>query len=308
MPASPSIVGIGVSVLDSICSLERFPKHGEVVRAHDRVDSIGGGITVALATAARLGSKALLIDALGDDSASDSIIKRLSDEGVETRLIERLVGETASTASIWSDLETSERTIVYCPGSACDHIEWKPLLVDTIAGASILHLNGRHPEICKRAIEVAKQHQTTISFDGGAHRYRDEILPMLRDSEVVIVARHFAACHCNSIQNSVGHEPTTAELAAILMNDLQCAIVGVTDGERGSNWVTANQTFHQPAIDTQDAIDTTGCGDSFHGAFLHGLVSGMGVRESAALAAKVASVNARSIGGLGNWSRRDVLP
>ncbi|MEL6110695.1 MAG: carbohydrate kinase family protein [Planctomycetota bacterium] len=307
MTDGSKIIGIGVSVWDSVCSIERLPNRGEVVRAADRVDSLGGGVSVAMATAARLGSSTRLIDALGDDAAGESVVQRLEQEGVDTELIQRIAETTTSSASIWSDLETRERTIVYCPGSACDRIAWLPTMVDAIASASIVHLNGRHPEIGARAIEVAKRHQTKLSFDGGAHRYRDEIRPMLCASEIVIVARQFAECHCDRLARPVAHQAKTSELAAMMMDDLQCAIVGVTDGERGSDWVTADHSFHQEAIDSASAVDTTGCGDTFHGAFLHAINRGATAVEAAALAARVASLNAQSMGGLGRWSRSDVF-
>ena len=54
----------------------------------------------------------------------------------------------------------------------------------------------------------------------------------------------------------------------------------------------------QIALDPERAVDTTGCGDTFHGAFLHAYVSGMSLSEAARLAAKVASKNAQAMGGL----------
>lgn len=302
------IVGIGVSVLDSICTMKRYPKQGEVVRASERREAVGGGVAVAIATAARLGSSTALIDALGDDTASTQILARLKRETVDVQWIQQHENHTASVASIWSDSETSERTIVYCPGSACEQIQWDESLTELLSTASIVHLNGRHLALCKTAIEVARRSNTLLSFDGGAYRYRDEILPVLRAAHVVVVARQFAESHCRQFLGPQVHETDSAELAAALMNDLQCKVVGVTDGARGSDWIHEGRAFHQPAEGVELAVDTTGCGDTFHGAFLHEFNQGGTVQQAAAFAARVAGMNARFIGALSDWSRQSVLP
>jgi len=46
-------------------------------------------------------------------------------------------------------------------------------------------------------------------------------------------------------------------------------------------------------------VDTTGCGDTNHGAFLFGLASGWPLRECARLASRVAAENCRFLGGRG---------
>jgi sugar/nucleoside kinase (ribokinase family) len=44
-------------------------------------------------------------------------------------------------------------------------------------------------------------------------------------------------------------------------------------------------------------VDTTGCGDSYHGAFLFGLLKGLDLEQTAALASAVAALNSQALGG-----------
>jgi sugar/nucleoside kinase (ribokinase family) len=76
------------------------------------------------------------------------------------------------------------------------------------------------------------------------------------------------------------------------------SLVVVTDGTRGS-WIFAGQgrPFHQPAYLLPDVADTTGCGDSYHGAFLFGLLKGLDLEQTAALASSVAALNSQALGG-----------
>jgi sugar/nucleoside kinase (ribokinase family) len=53
---------------------------------------------------------------------------------------------------------------------------------------------------------------------------------------------------------------------------------------------------HQPAFPVA-VVDTTGCGDVFHGAYAAGLVRGLGVMERVRLAAAAAALKATRPGG-----------
>lgn len=300
------IVGIGVSVWDCVSRIESYPERGAVIRASDRSEGIGGGITVAIAAAARLGTATALIDALGDDDASDSIVAALEKVNVNLKCVQRYHNLSASRASIWADEATSERTIVFSPGTACDQLNWDGKIESTIAGAGILHLNGRHPTVCKQAISLAKRHGVRVSFDGGAHRYRDEVRPFLESAEIVIVAKQFAESHFR-FKHPDQAVPNASGLATFLMNDLDCEIVGVTEGAGGSHFVeSGGEVFHQTAVQVDQVVDSTGCGDTFHGAFLHAFAKGRSCKQSAAFAARVAAINAQAMGALSNWPRRPI--
>ncbi|MCO8120595.1 carbohydrate kinase family protein [Stieleria sp. TO1_6] len=290
------IVGIGVSVWDNLFLVDELPHRGQVVQACERVEGIGGGITVALATAAQLGSRVALVDSLGDDPPAKRILETLQTLGVDCRQITQHLGKTSSVASIWADKADVERTIVFSPGSACDQLSWSNELGDAVASAKLLHLNGRHPEVCRRAIEIAKQATTLVSFDGGAYRYRPQILPMLMGADIAIVAAQFAAQHFQMRypnRSVIG----ARELVEFLSADLGCQIAGVTDGAGGSYLKQQGQpTIFQPAIEVDQAVDTTGCGDTYHGAFLHAWVAEQSLSQAAQLAAQTASQNARRMG------------
>ncbi|WP_158222646.1 carbohydrate kinase family protein [Rhodopirellula sp. MGV] len=293
------LIGIGVSVWDSICLVPSLPAPGEVVRAERLVEGIGGGVTVAIAMASRLGCRAGMVDCVGDDSSGKAIMSRLNVEAVNTDLMQVLPGGTTSVASIWSDSRTAERTIVFVPGTACDKIKWQEAIFEAVAKARVLHLNGRHPEICHAAVEVAKANRTLVSFDGGAYRYRDEVVPLMRASDVVIVARQFAESHFEAVTKRAAVRQNLAALTAFMAEDLRCEVVGVTDGARGSHFVSsAGKSFDQPAIGSDEALDTTGCGDTFHGAFLAGMCQGQDWASCAQLAAEVSGKNAAGVGGL----------
>jgi sulfofructose kinase len=72
----------------------------------------------------------------------------------------------------------------------------------------------------------------------------------------------------------------------------------ITDGTRGS-WIYPREgpSFHQPAYLLPEVVDTTGCGDSYHGAFLFGRLKGWDLEKTAAFASAVAALNSQHLGG-----------
>ena len=70
----------------------------------------------------------------------------------------------------------------------------------------------------------------------------------------------------------------------------------VTDGISGSWALTPEGVIHQKAF-LVDAVDTTGCGDVFHGAYAAGLLEGMNLVERLEFAAWMSSIAACHVGG-----------
>ncbi len=75
-------------------------------------------------------------------------------------------------------------------------------------------------------------------------------------------------------------------------------IVVVTDGANGC-WYRSRESEevkHRPAFEV-DAIDTTGCGDVFHGAYCWALLQNLPIDERIRFASAAAAVKATRLGG-----------
>lgn len=294
------LVGIGVSVFDIVMVVDQIPSEETVVRASERAVGLGGGIAVASATAASLGGRVAFCDSLGFDPLSDSILSVLQSASVDVSCVERSPGQTASVANVMVNEDSGARTIVYSPGTTSE-LGWSNALEEMVASCGILHFNGRHLETCKRAVEVAQRNGAKISFDGGAHRYRQEILPLVKASDILIVAEHFAQSHWQAR----GLAPATNnadQLVEFLIAEFDCSLAGVTCGEQGS-WLgtSGGDRWHQPASGTTTVRDTTvrdttGCGDTYHGAFLYAMAKGLEPRECSEVAAIVSADNTNRLG------------
>jgi sugar/nucleoside kinase (ribokinase family) len=282
------IVGLGVSTLDQLHVVDELPGEELVQRAHESVLCGGGPVATAMVASARLGSRTAMIDNLGDDWRGRFILDEFRKEGVSTEGITTEKGRSSSMASILVRKRDGARTIVYSPGDA-EEVRLSEPQKKLVASARILHLNGRHCRACMDAATMAREHGVMVSFDGGAHRYRSELRDLIAVTDVCIVARQFAFAF-SGIER--------IESAAESLLRAGPAIVVITAGAEGS-WVfeQKGRPFHQPAYQMDTVTDTTGAGDAFHGAFLHGLAKKLGLAESAALASAVGAMATQGLGG-----------
>jgi len=282
------VIGLGVSTVDIVALVDHFPAKESVQRAVDMTVQGGGPVATAIVTLARLGASVAMIDVLGDDWRGTLILEEFQKEGVCTDYVEVREGHTSSTACVLVRKDSGDRSIVYSPGTAP---ELSPADVppSVIESARFLHVNGRHWDVCLQASQWARDANVQGSFDGGAHRYRPEMKQLVPLTDICIVARDFAEKYTQ--------QTDVRRAAEILLRDGP-RLVTITDGTRGS-WIHPREgrPFHQPAVLLPSVVDTTGCGDSYHGAFLFGLLKGLELEETASLASAVAALNSQHLGG-----------
>lgn len=292
------VIGLGVSTLDIVTLVDRFPQGEEVQRAHDMTLQGGGPVATAVVALARLGARCAMLDVVGDDWRGALILDEYRREGVSTELLRVAAGCSSAVACVLVEKKSAARTIVYLPGTTPD-LSPSALPREAIESCRILHLNGRHWEACLEAARWRRASGALTSFDGGAGRFRPEMRQLVPLCQIAIVARQFAAEYTGT------EDP---EAAASRLHSAGPALVVVTDGARGS-WVFAppEPLFHQPAYRVPHLVDTTGCGDAYHGAFLFGLLQGFDVRRTAAFASAAAALNGQHLGGrLGLPGRAEV--
>lgn len=282
------VLGLGVCTLDILSLVEHFPNGDEVQRAAALSLQGGGPVATAIAALARLGAKTAMCDSLGDDWRAKLIRDEFMQLGVGIEHLQVHENHTSSTACILVRQADGARAIVYSPGSAPD-LDEGSLPWDVIRSVKFIHLNGRHWAACLAAARFARSCGVKVSFDGGAHRYRPEMQDLIPFCDVCIVAQDFA-------EKFSGRRDISAAAGAILRQGPN--LVVVTAGLDGS-WVfpADSGAFHQPALRMPSVVDTTGCGDSYHGAFLFGMLNGYSLADCAALASGAAALNSQALGG-----------
>ncbi len=284
------VIGLGAATVDILSLVDHFPCREEVQEAQEITVQGGGPVATAMVTLARLGASTAMLDVIGDDWRGEVILNEFRRDEVCTDHLRRVTGATSATASVLVRQRDGARSIVFYPGTA-PALSATDVSDQVIASAEILHVNGRHWEACLQACRYARESGVKVSFDGGAHRYNPEISQLIQLTNICIVARDFAEQYAHTT-----HVEQAAETLLIEGPEL----VVITDGVKGS-WIYPHEgsPFHQPAYLLPNVVDTTGCGDSYHGAFLFGLVRDFDLKQTAALASAVAALNTQKLGGRG---------
>ncbi len=256
------IVGIGASTLDRFIVVDHYPTGREVQQVVSSTTDGGGPVATALAAAGKYGARTAMIDSIGDDMVGHHILDDFEKYNVNTNAIQVERGAKSGVATILVKQSTGERAVFFERSTATepDFLEVHKQLIED---AYILHINGRHRQLMRSAMAVAKEAGTIISLDGGAQRYDEDMKPITEDSHIVIVARDYAEKYTGT---------TNLEDACRIIHDRGALIAGVTDGANGSYFVWPDGTAYRcEPFPQKSIVDTTGAGDSFHGAFLANL-------------------------------------
>jgi sulfofructose kinase len=282
------VVGLGASTIDILTLVDHFPNKRETQQALATTIQGGGPIATALVTVSRLGGKSLMIDNIGDDWAGTLVLDGFSREKVNTDHMGIHRGCTTSISNILISAKDGARAIMFQPASVPE-LSISESQKSAIRSAKIIHLNGRHWNACLEAVSLAKASNVKISFDGGANRFRPELRTLIPFTNICIVAKDFA-------EKYTGQVDLSGSAKSLLREGPEITVV--TDGLNGS-WICTRDglSVHQPAFPFSKTIDTTGCGDSYHGAFLAGLLKGYAVEKAAAIASAVAAINSQYLGG-----------
>lgn len=290
-PKKYDVVGLGMSMIDLFQVVEEFPASEGVTEVLASVLLGGGPVPTAMVSAATLGATTAMIDRIGADWRGEQVAVEYRKAGVDLSGFSLEKNRSTTFGSVLVRRRDGARHVVFSPGSFTP-LEPDELPMELLRETKILHLNGRHWPACIDAAKTVRENGGRVSFDGGANRFDPKFLELLPHVDVLIVARDFA-------EKLTDSNETGDQLGAMVA--LGAKIAGVTDGENGAWFATENgdDVFHQAAYPIDPVVDTTGCGDVFHGAFLFALSQEWSPRECVQLASAAAAINATALGGRG---------
>ena len=283
------ILGLGCTAVDDLIYVESYPAADSKVPVRRR-ERHGGGLTgTALVAAARMGARCQYAGGLGGDELSRFVQTRLQDEGIGLEYLDRQADARPVHSVIIVDESRHTRTIFFdTDGAARARADWPP--DDVIRAAGVLFVDHFGIEGMIRAAGVAREAGIPVvaDFEDLPSNPRFAELVALADHPVVAIdfARQWTGCE------------HAGDAAAKLWNAQRQAVV-VTCGADGCWYLGGNglhSPHHQPAMRVA-VVDTTGCGDVFHGAYAAGLAQGLELPDRVRLASAAAALKATRRGG-----------
>ena len=274
------VLCVGHAPYDITMGVGHHPGPDEKMQARAMRGSGGGPAANAAVAVRRLGGSSGFCGYLGNDVFGEAHAGELAAEGVDISFVVR------------GDHPTSISAILAKPDGLRSVVNYKAdtpwLAPASVKGlpesdARVLLCDGHEPLISPDLVRQARErHIPTVLDAGSVHRGTEALAPIV---DHLVCSERFAL-HWTGANDAHVALQKLAEMAPHLV---------ITRGEAGLLWARDGQTGHLPAFAVA-AVDSTGAGDAFHGAFALALARGMAWPELLRYAAAAGALACTHIG------------
>ena len=250
------VLCVGHASYDFIFSVDHHPTADEKIVAQNFLGCGGGPAANAAVTAAKLNFKTAFAGYLGQDIYGENHYQEFLNYCVNTDLI------------IHGSSPTPLSTIIVKPNGNRALINYKGNTRALSAGdidfssvtAKVVLFDGHEPHISLALLKRLKQQGIPTILDAGS--VHEGTLALMNEVDYLVCSEKFAV-------QFAGDEVTALSRLAQVSK-----VVVITLGERGLIWQRGQDAGNLPAFKI-NAIDTTGAGDAFHGAFAAAVASNL---------------------------------
>lgn len=237
----------------------------------------GGDTSNAAIAAARQGVRAGMMTAVGQDMPGDSFMALWAREGVDTSAVLRSRTQQTGVYFVTHDA-AGHHFLHYRAHSAAALFGPDDVSEQTVAGARMLYASGISQGISAmaraavtRAIGIARAHGRLVAYDTN---YRPRLWSAVDACEVMHAAMGSVDYALPGIEDVAAMTGLTDPGAILdLYQGLGPPVVVLKMGEAGVWVATSAGRTHVPAHPVT-AVDATGAGDTFCGAFLSRILLG----------------------------------
>ena len=279
---------IGSCSMDLMIEADRRPQAGETVMGKRLIVSPGGKGANQAVAAARLGEKVYMIGCVGNDAYGSMMLDTLKENGVNTDYVSVLDNEATGTAHII--LAEGDNSIIVLKG-ANDKVDKN--VVDSAF------------DIIKTSSLVMLQHEIPMDAIGYIidRCYEEGIPVMLNPAPYMDIPEEW-------IEKVTYLTPNEHEAALMFegmdRDEILKAHAGkviMTVGKEGVVYGDGDDVVHVSGF-TVSAVDTTGAGDTFNGAFAAARCDGLPLKEAVRFANAAAALSVQKIGAQGGMPWR----
>jgi len=262
--ASPRIVVVGSTMIDLIAYTPRIPSAGETLVGERFRMGFGGKGANQAVMARLLGAEVAMVNALGDDLYGDTTLQNFASYGIDTTHVRRVAG-SSGVAPIWVEPDGTNRIIIV-PGANHEMTaEQAVSAVESFDEVAVVLGQLEIPQpVTAAAFRTARERGAVTVLNPAPADSLDADLLASTDW-LVPNEGEFAAL--------AGAEPTDHALTSFA--ERAGVRLVVTLGEEGAALVTDTGEVLRIPAEAVSAVDTTGAGDAFVGAFAYGLAAGL---------------------------------
>lgn len=279
------VLCIGQATCDITLPIDVEIKDNHKFTIHKEIVACGGPAMTAACVCGKWQTKTDLISRIGDDANGNMVQNTLRDFNVGCDKL--IVKKSYATpySYIFVNQNNGNRTIFNNPGTndalACESV---------VSDYQVILTDGRDLEMSLKSFEANPLSKKVI--DAGT--CRKTTLAVAKKCNYLICSKYFAEQYVDS---AIADDLSNLESIFKVVEKINGAMLAITLGDQGLVYRNAlNKIVLLPAYKVK-AIDTTGAGDIFHGAFAWAIAEGKDEFTSLKLAAITAALSTRRLGG-----------
>ncbi len=289
------ILCIGHAAYDITYPADSFLKENLKYETESFIECGGGPAANAAVLLSSWGIKTAFAGVIGNDYFGTRLIDEFKNVGTDITLLEQHNG-TTPLSFIIVNTSNGSRTIINKKDKKLNF----NININTLKNMNpeVLLFDGHEPEASLAAIELFPKAATML--DAGSLRKGTKVLSGKVD--YLVASKRFALSESEikNLDSSKNQLKCLRHLYTLNGNSI------VTLGEKGIIYMENDKVIHLKAFPAK-AVDTTGAGDIFHGAFAYGLLKKMQLREILKLSSITAATSVEKLGGRSSIPSLDIV-
>ena len=269
---------VGSSNIDQIAYVDSTPLDGETVFGSKYQMGFGGKGANQAVMAGLMGVETYMITCLGDDVYADMTLENFTKNNVNIEFVQRVEG-SSGVAPIWVDKSGQNRIIVVSGANDLIDAERAKQSIDKINNLDLIIGQFEIPlSVTEKVFSHAKKKKIQTILNPAPAKIPSDNLLKVTDWFIPneIEFETIAGCTAFDDKNLI-------EFSKNISSNLI-----VTLGSKGAAFVSNNEVIKIEAPEV-NAVDTTGAGDAFVGAFSAGIAKKLSTEEAIKLGVSVAS-------------------
>jgi len=265
------VVAVGHALVDIRIVVNEFPQVDLESKVINQSWGAGGSAVNVAIGVRRLGMKSSLIAKVGFDSFGRIIVDDVLREGVDISGLR--IGFTQTGFTIVA-INNKGEIVMYGYKGAAEELLPGDISEYAVSRAKWMHIASLRLDTTMKAIELAREHGLTISWDPGrvlATQGLSNLKEVVANVDYIMLNEKEA-----SLMTGVNDYKEAAEAIA---RDTS-AVVIVKRGGKGVYVRSKEYTGDIPAYRVENVIDTTGAGDAFASGFITGILRGYSLKKS----------------------------
>lgn len=279
------VLCIGHSSWDITVPVDDYPTENTKYRYSEKYAAGGGPASNAAYLLGKWGVDTVIATSIGSDDFGTKIKKEFQEVNVATEYIETSYEKDTSFSFILVNKKNGSRTVF---NVATEHPPLKKLNYEFTP--DIIFTDGHDYGASQNALSKYPHAITVID----AGRVTQELLELCKYIKYIVCSKGFAETVTN-LKFDFNNPQSLVNVYTKLQNKYPNANIVVTLEEHGALYQVDNQIKIMPGLKC-NAVDTTGAGDIFHGAFVYGLANNFDMEKIITLANIAGGLSVQKMG------------